>query len=102
MAEWKKAFAETELAVGKAKRAVFDGLQLAVCRLEDGVYAIEDICTHDGGSLDQGELLGDRIECPRHGAMFDVRTGKVLSLPAVKNVRSFKAKIEGGEIFVEV
>ena len=99
---WMKACLESELALGKARSAEFGGLRVALCRLEDGVFAIEDICTHDGGALDQGELLGDRIECPRHGAMFDVRTGKVLSLPAVKDVRSFKTKVENGEIYVEI
>ncbi len=102
MPEWKLAFPDSELAVGKAKSVDLGGVKIAVCRLEDGLYAIEDICTHDGGALDQGELLGEKIECPRHGAMFDVRTGKVLSLPAVKNVRSFKAKSENGSIYVEV
>jgi 3-phenylpropionate/trans-cinnamate dioxygenase ferredoxin subunit len=101
--EWKAALKEAELALGKARSVELNGLRLALCRLEDGVFAIEDICTHDGGALDQGELMeGGRIECPRHGALFDVRTGKVLSLPAVKDVRSFRTKTENGEIFVEL
>ena len=102
MPQWKQAFAESELALGKAKSADLGGIRVALCRLADGVFAIEDVCTHDGGALDQGELLGDRIECPRHGALFDVRTGKVLSLPAVKDVRSFKTKVENGVIYVEI
>jgi 3-phenylpropionate/trans-cinnamate dioxygenase ferredoxin subunit len=101
--EWKKAMMDSELALGKAKSAQFGALRVALCRLEDGVFAIEDVCTHDGGALDQGELMeGGRIECPRHGALFDVRTGKVLSLPAVKDVRRFNTKVENGEIYVEL
>src|SRR4051812_10532370 len=102
MATWKKAFPATDLAPGKAKSVRFDSLQVAICQVGGEYFAIHDICTHDGGSLDQGELVEDRIECPRHGAWFNVRTGKVLSLPAVRDIRTFPVKAEGGDIFVEV
>ncbi len=103
MATWKLAFNASELEIGKARALdLGDGLRVAVCRTTDGIYAIEDVCSHDGGALDQGQLLGDKIECPRHGAMFDVKTGKALSLPAVKDIRSFGTKIENGEIYIAV
>ncbi len=92
----------SDLELGHAKAVLLDGQSVAVCRTAEGVFAIEDVCSHDGGALDQGTLLGDQIECPRHGAMFDVRTGKVLSLPAVKNIGSYKTKIENGDIYVEI
>ena len=66
------------------------------------MYAIEDVCTHDGGELDQGELEGCRIMCPRHGAYFDVTTGAALPLPAILPVETFPVRVEAGEIFIEV
>jgi 3-phenylpropionate/trans-cinnamate dioxygenase ferredoxin subunit len=73
-----------------------------LCNVEGTVYAIEDVCTHDGGELDQGELEGCRIMCPRHGAYFDVTTGAALTLPAILPVETFPVRVEAGEIFIEV
>jgi 3-phenylpropionate/trans-cinnamate dioxygenase ferredoxin subunit len=64
-------------------------------------YCIEDVCTHDGGPLGDGNLFEHCIECPRHGALFDIRDGSVLSMPAVVPVPTFKVKVEGDDIFVE-
>jgi len=63
------------------------------------LYAVEDICTHDGGDLATGELQGYEIECPRHGARFDVRTGAVLCPPAYEPIAKFPVKIEGETIY---
>ena len=81
-----------------------------VVRLEDqpvalflvaGVhYALDDVCTHDGGPLAEGVLDGHVIECPRHGARFDVRTGEVLALPATAPVTAYAVKVEDDEIKV--
>ena len=68
----------------------------------EAFYAIDDVCTHDGGSLDQGELEGDQIECPRHGARFDVKTGRALTLPAVIPVQSYPIQVSGDAIEVSV
>ena len=65
-------------------------------------YAIDDICTHDGGPLADGELEGYAIICPRHGARFDVRDGRVLALPATRPTVAHEVKIEGGEVFVRL
>jgi 3-phenylpropionate/trans-cinnamate dioxygenase ferredoxin subunit len=73
-----------------------------LCNVAGTVYAIEDVCTHDGGELDQGELEGCRIMCPRHGAYFDVTTGAALTLPAILPVETFPVRVEAGEIFVDV
>ena len=64
-------------------------------------YAIDDVCTHDGGTLGEGRLRNGRVICPRHGAAFDARTGKAISLPAVKSVRSYAVTVEDGGIFVD-
>ena len=65
-------------------------------------FAIDDVCTHDGGPLGEGTLIGDQVECPRHGARFDVRTGAVRALPAVLPVRTYEVQVEGDEVKVRV
>lgn len=76
---------------------------IAVCRTLDGaLFAVEDLCTHDGGPLGEGTLADFAIECPRHGARFDVRTGAVLCMPAVVPVRTFPIREEAGTLFIQV
>jgi 3-phenylpropionate/trans-cinnamate dioxygenase ferredoxin subunit len=74
--------------------------EVAVCNVDGQFYAIDDLCTHDGGSLDQGELEGDQIECPRHGARFDVRTGAAVQLPAFEPVETHDVCLEGETVQV--
>jgi 3-phenylpropionate/trans-cinnamate dioxygenase ferredoxin component len=67
-------------------------------------YALDDICTHDGGPLSDGPIdpAGNSIACPRHGAKFDIRTGAALTMPATKPTMSHDVKIEGEQILVRV
>jgi len=74
------------------------GHYVAVFKVGDKYYAIEDVCTHDDGPLAEGELDGTVIECPRHGGRFDITTGKVLSFPAITDVPWYPLRIEGGDI----
>jgi len=74
--------------------------RLALCHVDGQFFVIDDTCTHDGGDLGEGELDGYAIECPRHGARFDVRTGRVLALPAVRPVNIYPVKVEGEDILV--
>ena len=93
---------KSEIAQGTTKRVEIDGQNVLLCNVDGEIYAIQDVCTHDGGALDQGELMGERIMCPRHGAFFDVRTGDALTLPAIFPVQTFKVRIEGEDIFVDL
>jgi len=90
-----------EIPEGKVKTVTVDSLRIALCNYGGNIYAIDDICTHDGGPLGQGELEGKEIECPRHGARFDVITGQVKALPAVRPVRTYPVHVSDGRIFVE-
>lgn len=92
----------SEIAPGTTRRVVADSTGILLCNVNGNVYAIEDVCTHDGGPLDQGELEGEVVVCPRHGATFDVRTGDALTLPAVAPVMTFPVTVEGDDVFVEV
>jgi len=89
-----------EIPVGGVKVVRVDDQPVALFHLEDGYYAMDDLCTHDGGPLAEGTLEDHVIECPRHGARFDVRTGAVLRLPAVAPVPTYRVRIEEGEIQV--
>jgi 3-phenylpropionate/trans-cinnamate dioxygenase ferredoxin subunit len=66
------------------------------------IFCIDDVCTHDGGPLGDGELTGCEIACPRHGAKFDVRTGKALTMPATQDTRSHEVRIDGDDILVRI
>jgi 3-phenylpropionate/trans-cinnamate dioxygenase ferredoxin subunit len=74
---------------------------LAVSHLDGAYYAIDNVCTHDNGPLGEGRLQRGRVICPRHGAAFDAKTGKVLSLPAVRDVRAFETVAEGEDVLVD-
>ena len=91
-----------DVSPGTAKVYEVADRAIAVCNVDGEYYAIDDVCTHDEGSLDQGELDGYEIECPRHGARFDVRTGEVTALPAVLPVDTFKVRVQGDDIEIEV
>lgn len=98
----KQAVAKvSDVPPGRTLRVVVDGIEILLCNADGHIYAIEDVCTHDGAPLDQGELEGCRIVCPRHGANFDVRTGEALTLPAVMPLPTYTVTVEGDEIFVE-
>lgn len=99
---WVTVAKASEVAPSTAQVVEADGLRLALCNTGDGFYAIDDVCTHDGGPLDQGELDGDEIECPRHGARFDVKTGRALCLPAVRPVKTYATRLAGDTIEVEI
>lgn len=77
-------------------------LRIALCNVNGRFYAIDDVCTHDGGPLDQGELDGELVECPRHGARFDVTTGRPMTLPAVRPVKTYAVTVDGDDVRVEI
>jgi 3-phenylpropionate/trans-cinnamate dioxygenase ferredoxin component len=89
-----------DIAPGTTKRVVVDGQEILICNVDGSFFAIEDVCTHDGAPLDQGDLDGKCIVCPRHGAMFDVQTGEALTLPAVLPLSTYAVELRDGEILV--
>lgn len=79
-----------------------NGTRIALCNVNGRFYAIDDVCTHDGGPLDQGELQGELVECPRHGAKFDVTSGRAVVLPAVRPVKTYAVQVDGDDVKVDV
>ena len=103
MAESFVAVAKTsEILMGQFKPVTVQGKRLLVCHTEQGLYAVDDTCTHDNGPLADGFLDGNAIECPRHGARFDVTTGTVLCLPAALPIRSHPVRVDGDDVKVSV
>ena len=94
---------EGDVARGEVKVVDADGKSLALGHcLDDSWGAIDNVCTHDGGTLGEGELEDCLVECPRHGARFDLLTGEVQSLPAVFPVNAYPVRVVDGEIQVDV
>jgi len=89
-----------ELADGGIKKTVIDDKPIVVANYQGTIYAIDDICTHDGGDLGRGDIIDGQIQCPRHGARFDLKTGEATRMPAVIPVDTYEVKIENGEIYV--
>jgi 3-phenylpropionate/trans-cinnamate dioxygenase ferredoxin component len=65
-------------------------------------FCLEDLCTHDGGPLGEGDLDDHSIACPRHGAKFDIRTGAPLTMPATEPTKAYAVKVEGGDVFIRL
>jgi 3-phenylpropionate/trans-cinnamate dioxygenase ferredoxin subunit len=100
MSDWVSVARLDELAPGAWRVADVDGTQIVVFNLDGEYYAIEDVCTHDGGQLTGGYVEGDQIECPRHGARFCIRTGAALTAPAYEPTAKFPVRVENGEVQV--
>lgn len=65
-------------------------------------FCLEDLCTHDGGPLGEGDLDDHSIACPRHGAKFDIRSGAPLTMPATEPTKAYPVKVEAGEVFIRL
>ena len=102
MAEFITVATTDELKSGERTVVEVKEHYIAVFNVDNHYYAIEDLCTHDDGPLAEGELTGMVIECPRHGAQFDITSGKVLRFPAIKPVPRYDVRVENGEIQIKI
>ncbi len=102
MSEFVKVATLDEIPVNGSKLVEVDMFEIALFNLDGEIYAIENVCTHDGGPLVEGSIVnGYEVECPRHGARFDIRTGAALSLPAFEPTTSYEVRIEGQDVLIE-
>ncbi len=93
-----------ELPPGAMRLVDVDGRKIGVFCADDGeLYAIEDRCSHDDGPLAEGEFdaAACTVECPRHGSLFDLRSGRPKTLPAYQPVETFDVRVEDGEVKLE-
>ena len=100
MSDWIDVARQDELPPGDWRSLDVDGAQVAVFNLNGQYYAIEDLCTHDGGALTGGAIDGEQIVCPRHGARFSIKTGAVLAPPAYEPVAVFPVRVENDMVQV--
>lgn len=100
MSDWVDGVKQDTLSVGEKVVIDVDGTDVAIFNLAGEFYAIEDVCSHDGAEIASGELIGDEIICPRHGARFCVKTGEVKCAPAYENIATFPIRIENGVVQV--
>jgi nitrite reductase/ring-hydroxylating ferredoxin subunit len=91
-----------QVAAGTALRVEAGGLTVAVFNLDGEFYVTDDACTHGPGSLSEGYIDGDIIECNFHNGQFSIKTGEVVSPPCMVPVRTYPAVVENGTVFIEV
>lgn len=100
MAEFVQVATVDEIPAGERKLVWVDEEPAVLFNVEGEFFCVADVCSHDGGPLGEGELVDHEIECPRHGALFDIRTGEALSLPATAPTAVYRVKVEGDRILV--
>jgi 3-phenylpropionate/trans-cinnamate dioxygenase ferredoxin subunit len=98
----RKLCALADLPEGAARVFDVDGVELAAARSGAKVFVVENRCSHDDGPLGEGRLVGGEIECPRHGARFDLASGRATRMPAVAPIATYTARIEGEDVLVEI
>ncbi len=97
-----KAAKLSEIPQGRVKVVEVGGEDVALCNVGGEIYAVANVCTHDDGPLGEGYLADHAIECPRHGAKFNVQTGAVESLPAIVPIETYDVEVVGDDVYVDV
>ena len=101
LSDWNRPVCkEADLKEGQMMLARIQGARVAVGRCPEGLVAFRDHCTHKGGPLSDGTLMGCAVQCPWHGSQFDVHTGKVINGPAEEKILTYDIEVRGGEVFV--
>lgn len=104
MSDWIDVCPEDELPPGALRTVEFDDVELMVVNCNGELLAMEDRCSHDDGPLAEGEVDAERctVECPRHGSLFDLRSGRPLTLPAYEPVEPYPVAVQDGMVRVDV
>ena len=98
MANWKKVASAADLV--STMSVGVDGQPVALFQTEEGIFALDDICSHEYSLLSEGDVWAGEVYCQKHGSRFNLRTGAVTGLPATKPVATWDVKVENGEIWV--
>ncbi|MHA7841603.1 MAG: Rieske (2Fe-2S) protein [Gammaproteobacteria bacterium] len=102
MNHWIVVGKENAIAPGEWQVFDYEGQLIIIVNYNNTLYAMEDKCTHDGGTLSDGDMEGDELICPRHGARFCVRTGEATVPPAYEDIETFPVRVHEGMIEVDV
>lgn len=101
MSEWIDVIETEQLQPGVPVVREIDGVPVAVVELEGSYYAFEDLCTHEGAPMaEDGDVEGDQVVCPWHGARFCMKTGRALTAPAYEDLRCFETRVVNGRVQV--
>ena len=100
MAEFEKVATLADLPPGGRLPLVFDERAVLLVRVGEELFAVEDVCSHDGQPLTDGRIEGKSIECPRHGARFDLCSGRPLCMPAVEPIATYEVERRGDDIYL--
>jgi 3-phenylpropionate/trans-cinnamate dioxygenase ferredoxin subunit len=92
----------SELISSQKLSLEIDDHYIVLVHLEGAVYCLDDVCTHDGGPLGEGEIDGNCLVCPRHGAKFDIRTGDAVLMPATEPTATHAVRVDGDQIYVKL
>jgi 3-phenylpropionate/trans-cinnamate dioxygenase ferredoxin component len=98
--EYVRVARRADIPPGTMRRVEAGGHVIALANIDGEFYAFDDTCSHEESSLSEGGLAGEVVVCPKHGARFNVKTGRVLSLPAVRSVAIYAVRVEGDDVFV--
>lgn len=102
MNDFTKVATNSEIPEGGKLYVELDERLVVIFRAGGDLYCLDDVCTHDGGPLGEGQLTGYEIACPRHGAKFDMRTGQALTMPATEATAVHEIKAEGDDVLVRL
>ena len=91
-----------DVAPGNALKVETEGLTLAVFNIDGEFYVTDDLCTHGPGSLSEGYIEDDVVECNFHNGQFNIRTGEVVSPPCMIPIKTYPTLVEDGQVFIEV
>ncbi len=98
MARWIKVASDRDLV--SSLSVTVEGREVALFRTEEGIFALDDICSHEYSKLSEGEIWAGEVYCQKHGSRFNLRTGAVTGLPATQPVRTWAVKVESGGIWI--
>jgi len=100
--EYVKACRVEDLKEGHAEVFELMGKKILIAMEKGEVYAIDNTCTHDNGAIGQSRVVQGEVQCPRHGARFDIKSGRATQLPAVMDIKTYKTKVENGDVLVSL
>jgi 3-phenylpropionate/trans-cinnamate dioxygenase ferredoxin subunit len=100
--QFQPALSLVDIPLGSMRPVTLGGREIVICHTKEGVYALDNICSHAHARMCEGRLRATRIVCPLHGASFDIRDGKVLGPPAVQPLPTFQVRVVDGKVEVAV
>jgi NAD(P)H-dependent nitrite reductase small subunit len=99
---WIEACAESDIDEDLPKAVILNGVEIGLFKLGDELFALEDVCPHAYALLSQGFVEGEEVECPLHGAIFNIRTGKCLKEPGERDLKTYPVRVENGTVLVDM